>query len=269
MSEFVDFKQISSRITFKQLFDNLNIPYSEKKSELKGEYKDLKFIVNTEKNLFLCTNNDNVKGSVINFLSAITGSDLRTAAIDLQDRFLHKPKEPERELPDLKLNCCDYLEAYGILQTTCAMYGVGLVKQKSIISGKIGFKCFDDDGKVIGYAAFNPKEVDIKKKWFFPQNFKRTLWNFHRASDFEKALVVCNPFDALVLIQKGFANTFALLGKSMTESQENALKKFKTILLLHPEPENLVLRLSKHCSVKSPLLIQPVKDYSAEIINAF
>jgi hypothetical protein len=268
MSGFVDFNHISKSITFKQLFDNLNIPYSEKKEEMKGEYKNLKFIVNKEKNLFFCPNNDNAKGSVINFLAAITGSDLRTAAIDLQERFLHKAKEPERALPDLKLHYCDFLESYGISKETAQEYEVGLVKQKSIISGKIGFKCYDINGTTTGYVSFNPKETG-KSRWFFPQNFKRTLWNAQRATVFEKAIVCCNPFDALVLLQKGFKNTYCLIGKSMTASQEEVLKLFKSILLLHPEPENIVLRLSKYSSVKAPLLIQPVKDYSVEIINGF
>ncbi|MCX6152720.1 MAG: hypothetical protein NT007_01025 [Candidatus Kapabacteria bacterium] len=40
----------------------------------------------------------------------------------------------------------------------------------------------------------------------------------------------------------------------MTVSQEETLKKFKSVLLLHPEPGNLILRLCKHGYGKAALL---------------
>lgn len=264
-----DFKEISQSIKFQNLLDDINIAYTQKNGELKGTAGKFKFIVSIEKNLFLCPDDDKIKGSVINFLAQYMGIGLRDAALILQERFLKAPQEPKRELPNLNLFYCDYLEAYGINKEVATEYEVGFVKQKSIISGKIGFKCYDDNGEVIGYVSFNPKEEDPKKRWFFPQNFKRTLWNAHRATEFNKAIVVCNPFDALILIQKGLKNTYCLIGKSMTASQEETLKKFNSVLLLHPEPDNLILRLHKHCFVKAPLLIQPIKDYSVEKIDSF
>ena len=64
---YLDFKAISKDVLFKALLDHLNIEYTEKKGELRGEAK-FKFIINIEKNLFLCPGNSEVKGSVINFL---------------------------------------------------------------------------------------------------------------------------------------------------------------------------------------------------------
>ncbi|MCX6154110.1 MAG: hypothetical protein NT007_08120 [Candidatus Kapabacteria bacterium] len=268
MSEYIDFRQISSQISFKQLLDNLNIPYAEKGKELRGEYKDLKFIIDTNKNLFFCPADDKEKGSVINFLAMVTGSDVRTAALDLHKRFIFKGYEPQRELPELKLHYCEFLENWRISKEIAETYGVGLVKQRSIVSGKIAFKMLDPEGNLTGYFSFNHKEKEAgKNKWFFPRNFKRTLWNAAAVKDFKSLVVVCNPFEALCLIQKGLLNTVCLIGKSMTESQEESLKQFKSILLLHAEPDNVLLRLKSKCFVKAPTLIQPVKDYSVDLVN--
>jgi len=48
MAEFLDFNKISQRIPFADVLDYLNIPYTVKGKELKGE----DFIVDTEKNLY-------------------------------------------------------------------------------------------------------------------------------------------------------------------------------------------------------------------------
>ena len=82
MSEFLDFKEISQRIPFADVLDYLNISYTSKGKELRGEG----FIIDTEKNLYFNPKGDD-KGSVINFLHAHKGGILRDCALELKKQL--------------------------------------------------------------------------------------------------------------------------------------------------------------------------------------
>src|ERR1035438_8852993 len=108
--EFLNFSEISQKISFKEVLDWLNIPYSVYQN---GEIRGEGFIINTVKNLYLNPKGAD-KGSVINFLSNFKGIDVRSAASELNKRFLTEAKEPKRELPNLELHYCKFLEDKGI-----------------------------------------------------------------------------------------------------------------------------------------------------------
>jgi len=78
--EFLNFKEISLSIPFEDVLNWLNIPFIKTEKELKGKY----FIINIEKNLFFSPKNENLKGSVINFLANHEGIDAREAASKLK-----------------------------------------------------------------------------------------------------------------------------------------------------------------------------------------
>ena len=65
-TEYLNFAEISKKVTFKALFDYLNISYSQKNDELKTVDG---IIVNIHKNLYFNTKDEYQKGSVINFLA--------------------------------------------------------------------------------------------------------------------------------------------------------------------------------------------------------
>ncbi len=260
---YLDFQKISKEIQFQTLLDNLNITYSKKGNYLKGKYKDIMFVIDIVKNIFVNPNDKKQTGSVINFLALITNSNLRIAAEELQKQYFTPVKEPKREIPELTLTYHQYLETYGISKETAKKYEVGLVKNKSIFSGKIAFRCYENN-QPTGYFAYDPKE----KRWIFPKNFKRTLYNDKERS-YPQVIVVCNPFDCLWLVDKGIDNVVCLVGKSMTETQEGALNKYKQIVLLHNEPDNILNRLAHKCYVKAPPLIKSIKEYNAEEIMSF
>ena len=233
MAEFLDFKQISQKIPFLVVLDWLNVPYSAVNDEIKGEG----FVITVSKNLYFNPSGQD-KGSVINFLAHRKGIDLRSAAKELKDHFLSIPQEPKRAIPDLQLHYCPFLKEKGISQELAECYEIGLVKQHSIISGRIAFKCYDE-GIHSGYVAYNPKTDE----WFFPKGFKRTLYNDNRVKGDEVHLVV-SIWEVLELAKKGIP-AVSLIGKTMTEKQEEQLKRFKRITVIHPEPDNIVVRLSK------------------------
>jgi hypothetical protein len=79
-------------------------------------------------------------------------------------------------------------------------------------------------------------------------------------------VVTVDLFDCMRLIGLGHVNTSSLIGKSMTGKQEMLLRDFESIILLHPEPENIVNRLSKNSFVKAPEIIRPLTSYSDEEI---
>jgi len=250
MSEnYLDFAEISRNIRFIDVLNWKNIPFVKKGGELKGETKGFKFIVNIEKNLFFSPDDDTKKGSVINFLSVLEDIGLRNAAKELKTYFLDEPDSPKREIPELELHYCEYLEVNGISEKLAEKFEVGLVKQRSIMKGRISFKVYDENGDGAGYVGWHPE----KENWLFPKNFKRSLYNFHNVAERDEVIVTVSPFECLSHIALGFTNCVSLMARSMTDKQEQLLKRFDRIILLHPEPDNIVLRLAKKCFIMSPV----------------
>ena len=260
-NNYLNFQEISNSVNFVDVLNWLNIPYAKKKGEFRGETNDFKFIINIEKNLFFSPDDETIKGSVINFLSDVRGINLREAAMKLKKTFLDAPKPSNREIPELELLYCKELEKFKITEDTAEQYEIGLVKQKSIMKGRISFKVYDENGNVKGYVGWHPE----KKDWFFPKNFKRPLYNANNILGPE-IVVTVNLFDCLRLISMGIEASSSLIAKSMTDKQEQILKKYPRIFLFHSEPENIVTRLSRSSYVKAPEIIKPLIEYSDEEI---
>jgi hypothetical protein len=241
MSEFLNFSEISQKILFKDLLDWLNIPYSVYQN---GEIRGEGFIVNPVKNLYL-NPKANDKGSVINFLAYRKGLDVRSAAQELKDHFLKEAKPPQRELPNLELHYCKFLEDKGIPQEFAKEYEIGLVKQHSIISGRIAFKVYDELSVHTGYVAYNFQ----KDEWFFPKGFKRELYNIHRTEGEEVHLTV-SIWETIEILKQGLPSV-SLIGKTMTDKQAEQLARFQKIIVHHSEPDNIIVRLAKKSFVKA------------------
>lgn len=265
MPEFLNFQEISSQVSFSVLLNHLNIPYTEKKNELKGKTEEFDFIVNTDKNLFFCPQDDSIKGSPINFYSHFGNCDLRAAAKWLKETFLSKHKEPKREIPTLTLEYHPFLTEKGISEELAKEFEIGYAK-KGIMSGKIAIRIYGADGDPVGYIGRNLK--DDQNKYFFPKGFKRCLYNLHRQS--QKAVILTvSPFDVIHLHKIGFPFAVSLLGLSMTEEQAKELIRFQRLLLLHPQPENVRNRLSGQFFVKAPTLIKPVQEMTMKDIKGY
>ncbi len=236
--EYLNFSEISQEIPFIKVLDWLNVPYQVKNGEYRGKFGEILFIVNVAKNNFFCPKDELLKGGVINFVAAFKNCDLREAATELKNQFLTLPKPPQRELPNLELHYCKWLKDHNINEATASKFEVGLVKQKSIISGRVAFKIYDHEGRHTGYIGFHPEKQD----WFFPKGFKRPLYGFYLYKGNESIILTSDLLKCLILSQEGL-NCCCLLGKSMTEEQEKALKTFSSITLIHSEPDNIVKRL--------------------------
>lgn len=260
--EFLDFNEISKAITFEEVLNWLNIPFQNKNGELRGEG----FIVSIDKNLFFCPDNEELKGSVINFVAHYKKIELREAASILKTQFLSKKKEtkPKRDIPNLTLEWHSYIEERGIKLEIAKEYEIGLVKQRSVVAGRIAFKIHDHFGKHIGYIGYKVEDGS----WFFPKGFKRPLYNAFRLKDTKSVIVTVHPFDALRIASLGLKQVVSLLANSMTAEQEEQLKKYKYILLFHKEPENIVNRLYATSFIKAPVLFKPLKELTdQELMN--
>lgn len=254
--EFLNFTEISKAISFEDVLNWLNIPFQRKDKELRGEG----FIINIEKNLFFCPDNDELKGSVINFVAHYKKVDLREAATLLKAEFLSKKTEikPKRDMPNLTLEWHPYIQERGISEEVFKEYELGYVKQRSIVAGRIALKVYDHEGKHTGYIGYRV----IDGNWYFPKGFKRSLYNAHKVTDTKSAIVTVDPFDALKIASLGFSQVVSLLANSMTAEQEKQLKRFRYILLFHDKPENIVNRLYHTSFIKAPVLLKSIKEVS-------
>lgn len=258
MAEFLDFNEISQQIPFVDVLDYLNIPYTRKGNELRGEG----FIVDTGKNLYFNPKGDD-KGSVINFLQARSGGTLRDCAIELKKQFLNEPKKPKREIPILELDH-DHVEVskLGIGKESAEYFDIGYCGRKSIMAGKVAFKIIDHNNDHAGYVGLKDT------KWFFPKGFKRdTLYNLFRQKK-DAVILTVSVLDVIHIYSLGFPFAVGLMGKSATNSQLELLRRFKRILLLHPGPENIRNRISEFAFVKAPLLEKPIKELTKDSISA-
>ena len=253
-NEFLNFAEISHAVLFRDLLDSLNIAYTVKNGELKGDG----FIVNVSKNLFFMPQNSTVKGSPINFLAHHKGIELREAASLLKQQFLSKTKDKKlkRDMPNLTLEWDEYIKQRGITLEVAKEYEIGLVKQRSIVAGRIAFKVYDYARKVVGYIGYKLED----NSWYYPKGFKRPLYNANRVKDTKSIVVTVDPFDALRIVSQGITQVTSLLANSMTSEQEEQLTKFKYILLLHPEPLNIVNRLYQTSFIKAPVLSKPLME---------
>lgn len=258
MAEFLDFKEISQQIPFADVLDYINIAYTSKGKELRGEG----FIVDTEKNLYFNPKGDD-KGSVINFLHAHKGGTLRDCALELKHQFLDEPRTPKRDIPTLELeHGHPAVSKLGIDEETSEYFDIGYCGRKSIMSGKVAFKIIDHHNKHRGYIGIKDD------KWFYPKGFKRdTLYNLFRTN--RKAVILTvSVLDVVHIHCLGFPFVVGLMGKSATNSQLELLRRFKRILLLHPDPENIRNRLTEHAFVKAPMLEKPAKELTKNDISA-
>lgn len=211
MGEYLNFTEIS-KVGFEKILELLKLPYTRTNNgEIKGEC----FIISLKKNqYFNPTGSD--KGSVINFVAAQKGMDLRSAAKLIKDEFLTPKEEPKRQIPVLELEYHPFLEEIAP-PDLCQGLNVGFCKQKSIMNGRICFKVGAN-----GYVGYNPDD----KSWLFPKSFKRdTLWNIENC-DQDLILVTNDLFDALKLVNKGYHYTASIMGINPTEEQKQILQKY-------------------------------------------
>lgn len=246
MAEFLSFAEISQAIKFVDFLNWLNIPFEEENGEVKTKLLGKKVIISKDKNLFFSPESEELKGSTINFLAFKDDISLRDAALKIKKQFL--VKDPEKEIPHLDLFYCPYLEAIGIKKETAQKLEFGMVKQKSIMAGRIAFRIYDHDGnKVVGYMGFHPEKLD----WLVPKNFRQDyVFNVHRVVvNNEPVILTTDLYQCAKFVQAG-ERSVSLTAGYLTDEQARALSFYPYILVHHSHPDNIITRLSKSSFVK-------------------
>jgi DNA primase len=178
-----------------------------------------------------------------------------------------------------------YLKKRGLNPETIANFGIGLCN-KGLMKGRIAIPIHNINGELVAYAGRAITEKDeADGKYKLPVGFKKELelFNLHNAlpaGNYSSLIVVEGFFSVMWLHQCGFTNTIAIMGATLTTSQERLLTEMLvtgsqvTLLFDGDEAGNrcgheAVERLSKHFYVHRYIL-PPDKqpdDFSCEQLH--
>ncbi len=190
-----------------------------------------------------------------------------------------KPKaspKPENATPNpplkFKLEKLDtkhpYFAERGILPEAIEEFGLGFFTgEKGIMTGRIVIPIHNARGELVAYAGRTPGEPPKDApKYKLPPGFRKSqeLFNIHRAEKEppEKPLIVVEGFfDVIKLYQLGYGKAVALMGSSMSATQEKLIFEATTpqsqIIVMLDEDEagraardDIALRLSRFCFTK-------------------
>jgi hypothetical protein len=81
--KYLNFTEVRQQIPFEKVLHWLSVSFIKTDEELIGE----DFIVNIKKNIFTDPKNSDRKGDIICFLADFKKIDLRSAAIELKEKF--------------------------------------------------------------------------------------------------------------------------------------------------------------------------------------
>jgi DNA primase len=159
-----------------------------------------------------------------------------------------------------------YLLERGLTLETIIDFGVGFCA-KGILKDRIAIPIFSPEGKVVAYAGRFPGEPDEgTPKYKLPPGFRKSLelFNLNRARKERNDLpliIVEGFFDCMKIHQFGYKKVVALMGSSMSEAQEELIRKntdceSRIILMLDEDEagqtagEDIAYRLAQFCYVK-------------------
>jgi DNA primase len=166
-----------------------------------------------------------------------------------------------------------YLKERGLTLETIVDFGIGFCA-KGMMANRIAIPIHNAEGLVVAYAGRWPGEPsEDMPKYKLPQGFRKSqeVFNIDRAIK-EPAnkplLIVEGFFDCMKIHQNGWRKVVALMGATMSPSQEELIRKHTgssahVIVMLDENEagqtgrEDIACRLSKHCFVKVHEFDQP------------
>lgn len=237
------------------------------------------FHANLSRNIFHCFS-CGAGGSILDFVAAMEGCDLREAALRLrQDALLADESDAavgdQKQLVTkrkgspaaLRFTLCGvdcthpYLAARGIERCTAEEFGAGVYQGSGILSGRLAIPIHNHLGELVAYCG---RAVDgSQPRYRFPPGFAKSeiLFNFHRAAATEKPAVVVVEgfFDCFKLHQAGVRSVVALMGSALYASQQRLLlNRFPRVILMldgdaagRRATAEITARLLPHCSVQA------------------
>ena len=155
-------------------------------------------------------------------------------------------------------------EERGLSQETIVDFGVGFCS-KGMMADRIAIPIHNVKGEVVAYAGrFPGTPGEDVPKYKLPPGFRKSqeLFNLDRAIKEPGPLVIVEGFfDAMKLHQHGCRRVVAIMGNSMSVTQEELIRQHTSpnghiIVMLDENPagqvgrDDIAARLSKHCFVK-------------------
>jgi DNA primase len=172
----------------------------------------------------------------------------------------------------------EYLERRGISQETATHFGVGFFPGKGSMAGRVVIPIRNESGELVAYAgrAINGDEPKYK----LPAGFHKAhvLYNLDKVGgEADTIIVVEGFFDSFKVVQAGFPNVVALMGRTLSEEQAKLVAKFRKVVLMldgdgpgRESQQNLTLALSTNHFVRSAIVPdgkQPDELSSVDIQN--
>ena len=175
-----------------------------------------------------------------------------------------------------------YLAERGLTLETIVDFGLGFCS-KGMMADRIAIPIHNVKGEVVAYSGRFPGEpTEDIPKYKLPQGFRKSqeLFNIDRAvkEPADKPLVIVEGFfDAIKLHQHGCRKVIALMGSTMSATQEVLIRQYSKpadhIVIMLDENEagragrdDIACRLSKFCFVRVHEFDQP--DMEPEHLSA-
>jgi len=289
MGNWIEFRAVKQAVSLEAVLHHYQVPGLRRHgSQLEGRcpihrgQRDDSFRASLSKNVFHCFACQ-AHGNVLDFVAAMEKCSVREAACRLQQWFgvgaLAAPvqqvarglwkvelvREKERCNPPLRFaltgvdHAHPYLQQRGVDRVIAAEFGVGFYGGPGLMSGRIVIPIRNVSSEIVAYAGRAPDGRLPKYK--LPTGFHKgwELFNSHHAAatDSHTAIVVEGYFDCLRVHQAGFPWVVALMGSSLSASQEQVLTgRFDRVILMldgdaagRTAGQSISTRLSGKCSV--------------------
>ena len=130
-----------------------------------------------------------------------------------------------------------YLTARGITLETAAHFGIGFFDGKGSMHGRIVIPIHNRTGELVAYAGRAIDESEPKYK--LPGGFHKVLeiFNLHRVlvedPEQRKPVIVVEGFFGTIKVhQAGYHRVVALMGSSLSETQERMLAEFSHVMIM-------------------------------------
>lgn len=286
---------------FKRINDSLSGPCPIHKGSNPTQFR-----VSLTKNLWNCFSECKHGGNTLDFIAKMEGVDIHAAAHKAIEWFhltteglangaeddeadvsgtpapktVSKAKEPEPAKPNAPLKFRleklerehPYLSERGLTEETVIDFGLGYCT-KGVMQGHIVIPIHNVKGEVVAYAGRWPGEPpEGTEKYKLPKGFAKSqeVFNLDRAikEPPERPLIIVEGyFDCIKLWQLGVKKVVALMGSSLSQAQEELLRRHTTpdsqIILMFDENEagrmgreEAAARLSRFAFVKTHVFDQ-------------
>jgi DNA primase len=241
---FVDFKEIKQRVSMEAVLAHLNVKTRRvNQHSLRGtcplpthssDRSKESFIVQTEKNIWVCQSSSCVAGrkgkkggNILDFVSVMKSCSIRDAALILRDAFPIAPnstsptisnERAEKENRAPEETCADdshknkpltftlanvdhahsYLRARGISDDTAKTFSVGFFSGRGSMIGRVVVPIHNAIGQLVAYAGRSVDDAEPKYK--LPTGFTKSaeVFNLHRViaspETARERVIVCEGF---------------------------------------------------------------------------